>query len=114
MTYDSVLNFFLFLSRVATLFLTLVLFANLWSDWRERHTKNENGLGKTRVAIMILVLSLLAENTLYGIGYIHSGFDTAVLNQWLTLVKPLLILARWGVFYGVLKLFTLFCCGKKE
>jgi hypothetical protein len=114
MTYDLFLNLLLFTARVGTLALTLVLSFNLIADWRTNVQKETNGLRATRIALISIILALLIENTLYGIGYIHAGFNTAKLNAWITQAKPILIVARYLIFYGVLRLFLLFCCHRKD
>jgi hypothetical protein len=113
MTLDLFLNIILFAARVLTAIFTFILAFNLLAEWRGA-TEESSGLQDTRVTMVILIVSLLLENFLYTLAYIHGGFDTLKLNQWITDVKPLFILSRWGIFVAVLRLFLLFYRKHKE
>lgn len=104
-----ILNIILFIIRIGTFAISGILLFNLISDAREVSQENRvNGLWGTRIALISIVAAIFIENLIYAIGYVHSGFDSPTLNEWLTNARPIVIVARALVFYGVLKLFILF------
>jgi hypothetical protein len=111
---DLVQNIILFIIRITTFGFAVVLSFNLLSDWRNQYMKETNGLRATRIAIMLLVLAFLIENGVYALAYPHGGFTTPGLNQWLSTVKPVVILSRLIVMFAFYKLFRLFCCNRKD
>jgi hypothetical protein len=114
MTYQLFTNILLFSARSITAVVSFILLFNLLADWRNVKQKNEeNGLRTTRIALLILVGSVLLENIIYGLAYIHGGFQTIELQAWLGGTKPVLILVRFGVAYGVFRLYLLFADGRK-
>ena len=109
MTYDTILNIFLFAARIITFLISTILLFNLISDIRNLAQEQKvNGVWETRMAMIALIGAIWLENAIYAVGYIHANFGTLQLNVWLTEAKLLLIIARSGVAYGVFRLFKLF------
>lgn len=106
--FDTILNIILFSVRISTFILTLILTLNLWGDWRAKAQQESDGLEETRISMLIMMAALLLENLVYFLGYVHGSFTTSGLNRWLTQAKPLVIVARIGVLYAVIRLFILF------
>lgn len=108
--YSVILNIIIFVIRAATLIVSAILFGNLVSEAREvKQEDRVNGLWATRIALLTVVGSVVLENLVYTIGYLHSlDFQSISINQWLSDARPFVILARAGTFYGIFKLFALF------
>lgn len=115
MTIDTLLNVIIFATRMIGLLFSFLLTFNLIADARNTiQEERKNGLWATRMAILAIIGALFLENVLYGLSYLHGSFTTVGLNEWLVEVKPLLILTRILVTYGIIKLFLLFCCNKQK
>lgn len=108
MIYSNVLNVILFAIRAATFAFALILLFNLLSDWRKRSQEEKNGLRATRLAMITIIFAIALENAIYSTGYIHAGFESKILNEWLTNARFFLMVARLGILYGVVKLYLLF------
>ena len=109
--YDTILNVLLFVARVGALIFTAILTFNLLADWRNIvQADKKNGLWATRIAISFIIGALMIENFVYSLAYLHGGFTTDGLNMWLNSAKLVVIVARWLILYGVIRLFILFCC----
>jgi hypothetical protein len=108
MIVSELLNITLFVIRAATFAFALILLLNLMADWRQRSQEEKNGLRATRLAMIVIIGALVLENFLYSLAYLHAGFDSVKLNQWLTDARLLLFVARFAILYGVIRLYLLF------
>lgn len=107
--YSVALNIILFIIRMSTFIISTILLFNLIADARGVKQENRvNGLWATRIAMIAIIGALVIENGIYAVGYVHSGFESIVLNAWLTNARLFIITARGLVLFGVIKLFILF------
>jgi len=114
MIIDTVWNILLFAGRGGVTIICFVLTLNLIADMRHVILSKRNGLWHTRLALVVLLVSLFLDNGLYSIGHIHSGFQTIPFAHWIEQVLPLFVVAKMATFYGILMLYKLFRTNNKK